>query len=342
MDKRKFLIALSAVIVIALIITAYITLPRTYPEQRPIRLAVEFTDHAAGAFVAMRKGFFKENGLNVTAFNYYITGPALAAALGREDIDAAYICLIPAIAAYANAKVPIKIVAGMHKYGYALVVNESKVKTVKDLEKPDVRISCVNKGSPPDVLLNKLIEEYQLDKEKILSKVQYMPPPNIILALKAGLVDAAFLPEQYPTMAEELGFKVLLTAQDLWPDMQGSVLVVKEDLIKKDPETVRMLVKATQQGIRYVQKNLEESSQIVAEELQVAGKQILPSEVANVAGQLRITPSTISKSLTTRVICDDRVDVKAVQDTIDYMAKLGYIHWFRAEDILDLSFLEGS
>ncbi|MBA7686129.1 hypothetical protein ES703_94568 [subsurface metagenome] len=36
------------------------------------------------------------------------------------------------------------------------------------------------------------------------------------------------------------------------------------------------------------------------------------------------------------------VDTKVVQDTIDYLAELGYIrNSFKAEDILDLRFLEG-
>src|SRR4030042_4566465 len=84
----------------------------------PIGMAVEFMDHAACAYISQNKGWFEEEGLNLTSYESYVTGMALASALARGDIQVAYMCLIPAINVYANAKVPIKIVAGTHKYGY--------------------------------------------------------------------------------------------------------------------------------------------------------------------------------------------------------------------------------
>ncbi|MEM1550901.1 MAG: ABC transporter substrate-binding protein, partial [Candidatus Bathyarchaeia archaeon] len=202
----KIFVVLSMVVIVGLALTAaYLATSNIQSQKKNIRLAVEFVDHAACAFVARRKGLFEANGLNITAFECYITGPALSAAIAREDIDAAYMCLVPAICAYANARVPIKIVVGIHKYGYALVVDPNRVNTVKDLEKPDIRIACTQKGTSNEVLLRKMIEKYGLNEEIILGKIRYMNPPLALLSLRMGQIDAAFLPEQYPTMAEELG-----------------------------------------------------------------------------------------------------------------------------------------
>ena len=79
----------------------------------PIGMAVEFMDHSACAYISQDKGWFEEEGLNLTSYESYVTGMALASALARGDIQVAYICLVPAINVYANAKVPIKIVAGL-------------------------------------------------------------------------------------------------------------------------------------------------------------------------------------------------------------------------------------
>jgi len=311
-------------------------------EEASIHMAVEFVDHAASAHIARNQGWFEAEGLNITAFDNYITGMALATALGRGDINAAYICLIPAITAYANAGVPIKIVAGTHKYGYGLLVNPDKIESVYDLENPDIRIGCPREGSPPDALLHKMIDKYQLDEDKILSKVQRMPPPKVLMALKMGQLDAGFLCEQFPTMGEELGFKGLLTAQDLWPEMQGSVLIVTDNLIRDHPEIVRKLVKVTQRATQYIHEHPEDAAAIVAGELTVVGKEVLPLEIGEVAAQLEITPEAILRSLTTKMECTTHIDPKVVQDTIDYLAELGYIRSsFKAEDILDLRFLEG-
>ena len=54
-----------------------------------------------------------------------------------------------------NAGVPIKIVSGTHKYGYGLVVDPARVKTVKDLEQEGIRLGCVREGGAVDVLMHK-------------------------------------------------------------------------------------------------------------------------------------------------------------------------------------------
>ena len=310
-------------------------------EEASVHMAVEFVDHAASAHIARSQGWFDAEGLNVTAFDNYITGMSMATTLSRGDINAAYICLIPAICAYANGKVPLKIVCGTHIYGYGLLVDPAKVKTVKDLEKPDIRLGCSREGNPLDCLLHKMIDKYDLDKDKILSKVKRMPPPKVLLALKMGQLDAGFCCEQFPTMGEELGFKELLRAQDLWPQMQGSVLIVTDDLLRDHPETVRKMVKTTHRATQYIHEHPEDAATIVAGELTVAGKEVLPLEIGKIAAELEITPEVILRSLTTKMECTTAVDPVIVQEEIDYLAELGYIKSsFNAEDILDLRFLK--
>jgi len=310
-------------------------------EEAPIGMAVEFMDHAACAYISRDKGWFEDEGLKLTTYESYVTGMALAAALGRGDIEVAYICLVPAINAYANARVPIKIVAGTHKYGYGLVVDPEKVKTVGDLEKPDIRIGCVREGGAVDVILHKTIDKHKLDEDKVLDNIQRMNPPKQVLAIKMGQLDAAFLPEQWATMAEELGFKMLLMSQDVWPEMQGSVLVVKEDLISNHPEVVRKLVKVSQRATDWGNQHPDEAAEVMARQLQAAGGGIFPAEAAEVAAKLEITPEVLLRSMT-RLEYTTAIDPEVVQETVDYLVELGYIKSsFDAEDILDLRFLEG-
>jgi NitT/TauT family transport system substrate-binding protein len=309
-------------------------------EEAPIGMAVEFNDHAASAYIAKDKGWFEEEGLKLTAYENYVTGMALAAALARGDIQVAYICLVPAINAYANAGVPIKVVAGTHKYGYGLVVNPEKIKTVKDLEKPDIRIGCVQVGGAVDVVLHKTINEYGLDEDKVLNHVQRMNPPKQVLAIETGQLDAAFLPEHWATMAEESGFKMLLTSQDVWPEMQGSVLVVKDDLISSHPEVVRKLVEVSRRATEWSNQHPQEAAEVMARQLQAAGGEVLPAEVAEVAAKLEITPEVLLRSMGRLEYTTD-IDPEVVQETIDYLVELGYIKKsFSAEDMLDLRYLK--
>jgi len=327
------------VIAVALIIGGLLSCSKK--EEVSLKIAVEFVDHAASAHIARAKKWFEKEGLKIEAFDNYITGMALASALARGDIDAAYICMIPAISVYANAGVKIKVVCGTHKYGYGLLVNPEKVKNISDLMKPEIRIACPREGSPPDCLLNKMIEKYKLDRERLKKKILRMPPPKILLALKMNRIDAGFCCEQFPTMGERIGFKELLNAEDLWPDMQGSVLVVKEELIEKHPEIVKKLVKITEKGIKFINEHPDETSGIVAEALTVAGKKVFPIKIGKAAARLQIKPEDIKKSLTMNMVNTADIDISAIQKEIDYMAKLGYIKKpFKAEGIVDLRFIK--
>ena len=312
----------------------------TPPKLAPIGMAVEFMDHAACAYISQDKGWFEEEGLNFTSYESYVTGMALASALARGDIQVAYMCLIPAINVYVNAKVPIKIVAGTHKYGYGLVVNPEKIKSVKDLEKPGIRIGCVREGGAVDVLLHKTIDRYNLDEKKILNNIQRMNPPKQILAINAGQLDAALLPEQWTTMAEELNFKMLLMSQDIWPEMQGSVLVVKEELIRDHPEVVEKLVKISQRATDWINQYPLEAAKIVARQLQEAGGCLFPVEITDMATKTEITPEVLLRSMNRLEYTTD-IDPVVVQEAIDYVVQLGYIkNNFEAGDILDLSFIK--
>ncbi len=308
-----------------------------------IGMAVEFMDHAACSYIAQNKGWYQKNGLKLSAYESYATGMSLASALARGDIQVAYVCLVPAINAYANAKVPIRVVAGTHKYGYSLVVDPDKVKTVKDLEKPDLNLGCVREGGAVDVIFHRLMDRYHLDQEAVLNNVQRMNPPMQVIALKTGRLDAAFIPEHHATVAEGYGFNMLIQSKDLWPEMQGSVLVVKESLIDKHPEMVRKLVKITKLATDWAKQNKDEAARIMAEELKASQDKTLPDKVTKSVIKEDITAETMHRSMWQ----DDRlkfttdIDPKMVQGIIDHMAELGYIKAsFPADDILDLRYLE--
>ena len=331
-------ISILLVITLLIFVSVFILGECVSKEKASIGMAVEFTDHAACAYISQDKGWFEEEGLNLASYESYVTGMALASALARGDIQVAYLCLVPAINVYANAKVPIKIVAGTHKYGYGLVVNPDKIKSIKDLEGADIRIGCVREGGAVDVLLHKTIDKYNLNEKKILNNIQRMNPPKQVMAIKTGQLDAAFLPEQWATMAEDFGFKMLLMSQNVWPEMQGSVLVVKEELIREHPEIVEKLVKISQKATDWINQHPQEAAEIVARQLQEAGGNLFPVEIADVAAKTEITPEVLLRSMNRLKYTTD-IDLAVIQDAIDYVARLGYIkNSFKAGDILNLSF----
>jgi NitT/TauT family transport system substrate-binding protein len=332
-------IVLAFLLVILIVSAVFRPSRETGPDDR-IGVAVEFMDHAAAAYVAQDKGWFEAQGLNLSAYTSYVSGMALASAMGRRDIQVAYMCLVPAISAYANAGVKIKIVAGTHKYGYALVVNPDAVTRIEDLAKDGVRTGCVREGGAVDVLLNRTIDKFQLDRQQVLDKVRRMNPPKLLIAIKTGQLEAAFLPEQWASMAEDYGFRMMLTAQDVWPGMQGSVLVVKDELIEQSPEQVRKLVAVNEEATRWINTHPVEAAATLSRVLSVSGETVVPADVAALTGKLDISPATMMRSMK-RLEYSTAISLGDIQEVIEYAAELGYIKKsFPAGQIVDTRFLQ--
>lgn len=298
-------------------------------ENTDIAIAVEYNTHAASAFVAQEMELIPED----STFNIYDTGMALASAFTRGEVDAGYICLVPALTAYANGGVQIKIIAGTHKYGYGLVSDISKVSEIKDLEKEGIKIACVREGGAVDVVLNKMIEVYDLDKEKILKNIVRMSPAKQIIALKSGKIDVVIIPEHFASIAENIkGYEMIIKSQDIWPNMQGSVLIVTDKLINENIEIVKYLYNVNIKAENYVNENPELAAEIVASKINVFKDEIEGLEGQN--NDLEVDKELILKSMGNLIYTTD-IDENEIQNVIDYLYSLGYINErFLASDII--------
>jgi NitT/TauT family transport system substrate-binding protein len=304
-----------------------------------LRIAIEFNNHAASAIVAIDRKMYEARGLDICAYDSYSTGAALASALTRGAIGAAYICLIPAINAYANGGVPIKVVCGTHFYGYGLAVNPEKIRTVKDLEKPGIRIGCLAEGTAVAAVMHKTIEKYNLNRKQVLSQIKIMGPTKSLLAVRAKQLDVVFLPEHWATMTERYGFSMLLTAKDVWPDMIGSVVVAREELIANEPEKVQKLVQATKEATLWMQEYPDQAAQHVARYLSFGNEQAILKDVLDYKEELKTSFGIVARSMGNLEYATF-IDKQAVQDVIDNAARLGNIKYaFEADKILDLQFL---
>lgn len=262
-----------------------------------IGLAVEFNTHAACAYVAREKRWFEKKDLQLASYESYKTGLALAAALARGDIQAAYLCLAPALLCRGRG-IPLKVVSGTHRYGYGLVVQDG-ISSIGDLR--GRTIGCVREGSPADLLLHRMNQQYHLSPLQI----RRMGPLQLVMALKSRRLDGAWLPEHYMTMARVAGLSVLLRSQDLWPGMQGSVLVVKEELIRRRPHVVRALAEVTRDATLWLNQHPKQGAAIMGRILQI------PAEIAHESMQN----------------LEYRFDInrRSVRETIDLMVSLGYL-----------------
>jgi NitT/TauT family transport system substrate-binding protein len=302
-----------------------------------IRAAIEFSTHSAVFFVARAKGWFVEAGLDVDDFRSYATGTTLAATLARGQIDMALICLIPAVVAKANGDVSFKIVSGAHKYGYGMAVNSQQIKNVTDMQKPGLRIACPREGTPTDVLLQRFIRNYELDETKIKANIVRVPPFRIPAMLKSGAVVAGVMSEHWFSEAvKDENFSVLFTAEKLWPGMQGSVLMVTDDLIKNHPQAVQAVVDIIRRAADFIAANPAEAADIISAQLALSKPEEANLKISE--NTMQFSRSVIQENFA-RMPCSADISKEDVQAAIDELVLLNYIKPFPVSEIFDDSFL---
>jgi len=299
----------------------------------PLSVAVEYTDHAAAYYIAEQEGLFADFGLAIEGTKIYASGVAVAAALTKEGFDVSYMCLVPAIFTYANGGVPIKIIAGTHKNGYGLVVNSGKITSVGDLAADGIRIANGPEGTTTDFLQKILVQQQGLDPAKMKANTVRMNASKQLMALYSGQVDAIFVPEHFATLAASFpGMEMLVRGQDIWPEMQGSVLAVTTDLLNEHPDVVEKLRSVNSEGIVLLNNDTGRTSAIIADCLSIKQDlirdQIETPDIMTVDGAL-VAASLSNMTLTEEISTDD------VQVVIDKMYELGYIEAaFDASEIL--------
>lgn len=165
--------------------------------------------------------------------------PEIKEALIAGKIPATFM-LAPMAMALAQQGVPIKIVYLGHRDGTAMMVHkDSDIYEIADLR--GKRIAIPNRFSNQNLMVRKGLEEAGLTAGDV--EIVEMPPPDMPAALYAKAVDAITSGEPFMAQTEMDGYgRVLYQAKELWPDFISCVLVVRQDLIDREPERVQELV----------------------------------------------------------------------------------------------------
>jgi len=164
----------------------------------------------AGLYIAMEKGFFREQGIRNEVSSFASAAkmvPALTAGELDVSVGAASAGLFNAIAQGA----PFRIVAdkGQARAGTGFVllvvrkdlVDSGQVKSVKDLKGKKVAIFA--KGIIQDYLLGKMAEEVGLTIKDF--EITYLAGPSQVTAFETKAIDAALTAEPWPARLEERG-----------------------------------------------------------------------------------------------------------------------------------------
>ena len=191
----------------------------------------------------------------------YTEFPPIAEAMKAGTLKATFM-IVPLAMRLREQGVPIKICYLGHRDGSTVMVRkDSTAKSLRDLRGKTFAIP--SPYSNQNLVIHKLMADQGVAPSEI--KFVTLPPPDMPGALASGAIDAYFVGEPHAAKAEMNGTgRVLYHAKDIWPHFISCALVVREDLIKEQPDVVRDLVRGVAESGEWAETHRAEAAKLVA------------------------------------------------------------------------------
>jgi len=244
-----------------LILISLFWIPSEGVAAEKVRMAYLIGDlHELAAPVAIEKGFFADEGVEMELVGKFRAGPEEMQAFASGDLDIGYLGEAPATTAVANGAADVQVLAQLNLEGSAVVVRkDSKIKSVSDLKGKVVAIP--GHSTVQDFLMNKALSAAGLKRTDV--RLIVLKPPEMGPVLQDSQIDAFIAWEPYPSLSLNGGYgRVLTGSADIWPDHPCCVLVAERKFLEKHPETVRAILRAHIRATRFINENPDEAVKI--------------------------------------------------------------------------------
>jgi NitT/TauT family transport system substrate-binding protein len=213
--------------------------------------------------IAQRKGFYKEQGLDirkvVVRTNLHV--PALIA--GELD----YSTVSGIIARASIQGLPVRGVMGWFDRPLHILIGRPEFKRLIDFKGKKIGVSGM--GSAPHIILREALSQAGMNPDRDVTTLAIGGSSERLAALVAGTVDATPLDVAYVEKAEKLGLVSILYFGDVVHTRLGGFGVSLEK-IRKNPNQIVRVVRATLSGVRFIRDNRPETILLMRDYLNVS------------------------------------------------------------------------
>ncbi len=217
--------------------------------------------HHLPFFVALEKGFFKDEGINVEIVGPFEAGTAEMDAMAANQLEIGYVGVAPTIIAAAR-KVDLSVISGVNLEGSALAAGLD-LNQVTDLKAK--KVATPQPGSIQYVLTGMILSSNKLSYKDVELFPGTIKPPEMPLALETHRIDGYFVWEPFVAKAVVGGYgKVLAESKDIWPGHPCCVVVTRNDFKARNEKTIATVVKVHQRAVKFISDNPTESTLIAA------------------------------------------------------------------------------
>lgn len=291
-------------------------------------------------YVADKKGYFKDEGLNVV-FSTFASSGNMVVPMNSGQLDAGGGAPSAGIYNGFTRGISVKIVAdkGSDARGYgfnALLVRKDLVASKKFRTPKDLRgmtIASNQPGSPSGAALFALLQKSGLGFNDV--RVQNLDYPDHVAALANGKIDASVTAEPFAAAAVRDGSAVRVMGDDAWyPDQQLSVVNYSGEFAKRRDEATRFM-RAVIRASRFYYESLKDGHFAGANASEVIAILSESTKLKDGSIYKAIYPSSVSP--------DGKLNVASMRRDLDYFKSQGLVKGnVRVEDVVDASFVNAA
>jgi len=216
-------------------------------------------------FLARELNYYPSSHLHLVEFP---SNTANLMALASGEIDLATLTLDECLIALADGMDVRVILVFDDSAGADVVLAHPAIKSLSDLRGKRIGVEETAAGA---LMMSKLLEIAGL-KPADITKI-HVTGDQHIEAYKTNEFDALISYEPYSTQLENMGARRLLDSSR-FPGLIVDVLVARADALKKNPESIKLLVSGYFQALDFLQKSPADAAKLIAPRLG-----IIPAEV---------------------------------------------------------------
>jgi NitT/TauT family transport system substrate-binding protein len=219
-------------------------------------------------YVAAEKGFFRDEGLNVT-FVEFRTVPKILEAVAAGSVDIGTVTLFTATQAFDNG-IDLRIATNGgytdedHDGSFIVVRKNSTIESVADLRGKTIAI--ISWGSHSQFTLELVLEKYNLTINDV--NVVPLPLDTHVEALMSGRVDATHTSEPYLTYGLDMNVsrKLCPTTSWIFPDhkFQVGTACFMKSFLDEHKDVVDAFIRAHARAVEWMENHPDETREILS------------------------------------------------------------------------------
>ncbi len=242
----------------------------------PVKVRLAIDTAAGGSFqfrIAKEKGFFQKHGIEpeISNFAYGIdTVNALLISQADTALAADY-ALVNSLGKGDMTVVSALTRTNEQSAAKTLLFARDHINTPEDFKGKKLGVA---KGTVYEYVWAKYLEKNNID-EKEVTYVPYSTPDEAIVSLQKGDMDAVWIGGALVDKFKAIkGVKALIDVSGSGVNI-SSYLLVDTAFVKNNPDAVSSVLKALDEGIRYIPDHKEETAEVAFKELKLPKDRVL-------------------------------------------------------------------